>query len=66
MSRKVRFYLKSVYGNDLLYPDPECRNAEHFLQLIGRKTFNRSDLATIKALGYEVEQVLPPDQRALI
>jgi hypothetical protein len=50
MSITVR--VKNVYGNDLVYPVD--LKAHQFASLIGCKTFNRKQLVTIKALGYEV------------
>jgi hypothetical protein len=44
--------VRSVYGNDLVYPADDA--AALFASLIGAKTFNRKQLATIKALGYDV------------
>lgn len=42
--------IKNVYGNELIYPaDP---NSYLLAQLIGAKTFNKSQIATLKKLGY--------------
>lgn len=44
--------VREVYGNPLVYPADD--QAALFAALIGAKTFNRQQLATIKALGYEI------------
>lgn len=52
MEKELKVFLKSVYGNDLIYPITE--NAKLFAELIGKKTFRKHDLEIIKRLGYEV------------
>jgi hypothetical protein len=44
--------VRNVYGNDLVYP--MCDTSALLARLAGAKTFNRGQLATIKALGYEI------------
>lgn len=44
--------VREVYGNPLVYPADD--QAALFAALISAKTFNRKQLATIKALGYEI------------
>lgn len=46
----ITVQMRSVYGNDLVYPMDDA--ARLFAKLTGSKTFNDSQLATIKALGY--------------
>jgi hypothetical protein len=48
----ITVFIKSVYGNDLIYP--ACPKAQTFAELIGKKTFSLSDLAKIRTLGFEV------------
>lgn len=48
--------LRSVYGNQLLYPVNDL--AKQFAKLLGVKTFNRQQVADIKALGFTVGQVV--------
>jgi hypothetical protein len=48
--------IKCVYGNDMVYPVNET--AQKFANLVGKKTFSRTDLAIIGNLGYKVTQVL--------
>jgi hypothetical protein len=48
--------VKSVYGNDLIYPINET--AKKFMDLLGKKTFSRVDLAIIANLGYKINQVM--------
>jgi len=45
--------IKTVYGNDLIYPSNQT--AFLFLQLTGKKTFTYTEIETIKNLGYEVQ-----------
>ena len=44
--------VRSVYGSDLVYPADV--QAALFAALVGAKTFNARQLATIRALGYAV------------
>jgi hypothetical protein len=46
---------KSVYGNVLLYPSNE--GATLFSELLGKKTFNSSDLIRMRLLGHEVKLI---------
>ena len=55
---KVEVVIKSVYGKMNIYPNNAT--AELFCGLTGKKTFSRTDIATIQALGFVVEQVLIP------
>lgn len=50
------YRIKSVYGNDLIYPVNDT--AQKFSNLLGKKTFSRSDLAIIANLGYKINQVM--------
>jgi hypothetical protein len=43
---------KSIYGNTLVYPD--CVASVLFSRLIGKKTFNGTDIYNIEQLGYKV------------
>lgn len=44
--------LRSVYGNELIYP--ACDVAVNYIKLQGRKTFTASDVAAVKSLGIRV------------
>ena len=44
--------VRSVYGNDLVYPADD--QATLFARLINAKTFNAGQIETIRALGYAV------------
>jgi hypothetical protein len=48
--------IKSVYGNDMIYPVNDT--AQKFSNLIGKKTFSKVDLAIISNLGYKITQVM--------
>ena len=47
--------VKQVYGNDMIYPVNDT--AQKFANLIGKKTFSKTDLAIISNLGYKINQV---------
>ena len=51
-TRFITVQVRSVYGSDLVYPADDA--ALLFARLIGAKTFNAQQLATIKALGYAI------------
>jgi len=57
MSKSVQIEVKSVYGVELIYPAND--EAKLFTSLSGKKTLSRQDLKIIKALGFDVEQVVP-------
>jgi hypothetical protein len=52
MDTKILVRTKNVYGKDLVYPANE--QAEHFTHLTGKKTFSRSDIVRLEAIGFEV------------
>jgi hypothetical protein len=49
--------IKCVYGVMKFYPDPSNATALRLAKLTGTKTFSTSDIATIKALGFEIQYV---------
>jgi len=49
--------IKIVYGVPKIYPDPTNITAVQLAKLTGNKTFSSQDIATIKALGFEVQYV---------
>jgi hypothetical protein len=49
---EITVKLKSVYGNDLIYP--VCDKATLLASLTGKKTFTDESIKTIKNLGYTV------------
>jgi hypothetical protein len=51
-SRYITVKVKSVYGNDLVYPDDDTARA--FAKLLRVKTFNTHQIAGIKVLGYAI------------
>lgn len=53
----VQIQVRSVYGNDLIYPIDE--NAKRFAKIAGKKTLSLSDVINIQLLGFKVEQVHP-------
>ena len=48
----LKVKIKSVYGNDVVYPD--CDISRTFVSLLGRKTLTSRDIDHIKALGYKI------------
>lgn len=55
MEMKVQVRIKSVYGNELIYPFNA--QADAFAAIAGTKTLSRQNLALIKGLGYEIEVI---------
>lgn len=52
MTTELRFYKKSVYGNELVYPVPNI--AKQFKMLTGKKTASDTQLKALKDLGFEI------------
>lgn len=52
----VEVQIRSVYGNDLLYP--VNTTARIFAKMLGVKTFNRQQVQGMRDLGYIVGQVV--------
>ena len=50
---EIEVQVKTVYGNNLIYPI--CNKAKSFTTLTKTKTLSREDIAVIKALGYSVK-----------
>ena len=53
--------VRSVYGNDLVYPADD--QAALFAALVNAKTFNARQISHIRALGYDIHVAagqLPP------
>ena len=53
-TRVMLVRIKNVYGNELIYP--ACGTAQTFANLIGAKTFNKTQLRMIQSLGYTIQQ----------
>ena len=53
IEEKVIVYVRSVYGNELMYP--ANLDAELFARLTKKKTLDLNDLRIIKELGYTIE-----------
>ncbi len=54
--KKIQVHVKNVYGVVRVYP--VCATAKLLCKLAGGQTLSPASLATIKDLGYEVEQVI--------
>lgn len=50
--KQVIVKVKNVYGEDKVYP--VCANAHIFADMLNQKTFTRSDLVHVSALGFEL------------
>lgn len=55
MSRSITVKIKSVYGEEKIYP--VCTDAQTFADLAGTRTLTISTIEHIKRLGYKVELV---------
>lgn len=53
----IQVILKTVYGNETIYP--VCEKAHAFARLAGQKTLTMREVNIIKGLGYEVQVVQP-------
>lgn len=54
---KIKIFIKSVYGSDLIYP--ACETGKNFCSLTGTKSFTSHAINICKKLGYEFEIVTP-------
>lgn len=54
---KIQVTIKTVYGNETIYP--ACKKAEAFAKMLGQRTLTRTNIASIKEIGFEVEVVAP-------
>lgn len=52
--KEIFVRIKNVYGNELIYPN--CDTTRLLIKLTGKKTFNYSDINTLKQIGYNVVQ----------
>jgi hypothetical protein len=50
---KLLVEIKSVYGNELIYP--MCDRSRMFAELVGRKTLSPRQVEVIKQMGFEIE-----------
>lgn len=53
----IKVSIKNVYGNELIYPANDVAN--RLTDLMGKKTFSRSDLRKLQLLNFDVEVVTP-------
>ena len=54
----VQIEVRNVYGNVLNYPVNDA--AKLFAQIAYKVTLDRKDLQAIKALGFDIEQIVKP------
>ena len=61
MQTIVEVFDKNVYGRVLTYPHNEL--AQQLVALIGKDTFNRTDLTRVAAIGFTVKNLtFSPEQ----
>lgn len=58
METIIQVQVRSVYGNDAVYP--VCEQAKRLAALIGTKTFTHRALQQIEALGFTINEVTQP------
>lgn len=51
----IQVYIKSVYGNELVYP--HCEQAKLMAKLAKTSTLTPKDIAIIKSMGYAITVV---------
>ena len=51
----IQVKIKTVYGNEVIYP--VCATAQAFAELARQKTLTSREIALIKRLGYTIEVV---------
>ena len=51
----IQVKVKSVYGNDLIYP--VCDKAKQFVLIAGTKTLTPYHINKIRLLGYQIDWV---------
>ncbi len=56
MELKIQVSIRSVYGQERIYP--VCAKAKLFAELAGQTTLSPRHITKIKQLGYAVEVVL--------
>lgn len=57
MPQSIKVTIKSVYGNDVVYP--ACMDAKRFADIAGSKTLTDRTLRLVRDLGYGIEVVHP-------
>jgi len=54
----ISYYIRSVYGTDLMYPaNPDTRM---ICEIAGTKTLTQYTIATLEAYGITAQEVLKP------
>jgi hypothetical protein len=59
MNTKINFYVKSVYGTDMMYVADQ-KQAQLIKGLTGQKTLTNQVMTSLQALGFTFEQVMQP------
>lgn len=54
MNKTIEIEVRNVYGVPMIYP--VCATAKLFADLVGKKTFTKTDLNMIQMLGFDVKQ----------
>lgn len=55
MKNKIEVTIRSVYGQELVYPMNEL--AKQMVGFMGKKTFSELDIKRMKEMGFEIERV---------
>lgn len=55
MTTSIKLQIKSVYGNEMIYP--ACETSKTLANLTRKKTLDGRDIEMIKSLGYTIEWV---------
>ncbi len=55
----IEYYIKNVYGNELIYIKDE-QLKKIISNLLGKKTINQKDINNFEILGISFKEVLPP------
>ena len=57
MDNVIKVTVKSVYGNDKIYP--ACDKSKAFASIAGTKTLTQEVIASIKSIGFSIEVIAP-------
>lgn len=52
----INIQIRDVYGKPTVYP--ACERSRIFARMLGQKTLTQADITNIKALGFEIVQVM--------
>lgn len=64
MDKEIKFYTKSVYGNDNIYI-ADMRTKNLVATLTHKETINTSDMLALEELGFIFKEVLVPKEKGI-